>query len=282
MRTRKRRPLIVLFYGIAIIVAVTVLLSARFMSGFTLFFEERSAVDSITICIKMVSSFRGDSFHLLYDSIRSRYPNVPIIAVDDSIAPKNIAMQKYLTDEHFSLFLLPPRVGVSASRNYMLERVRTPFYMNMDDDMIFTNATDLLAIVRRLKGPFSPDILTLGVEQHDKIMSYQHTFSFIKSCAQRDAGAAGLMHTDGKVFRRTFPERRVQSLTVYLEPRGDPEVDTCAPVDIGMNIFVAKTESLKRLKWNPSIHQYDHELFFLRAHAFGLKTESCPDRKSVV
>jgi hypothetical protein len=212
----------------------------------------------------------------LYDSIRARYPNVPILAADDSVIPKNIGLQKYTADKQFSFFSLPPNVGVSASRNYMLERVNTPFFMNMDDDMIFSNATDLLKILKILKGTSSPDILTLGVEQHSKIVSYQHIFKFTKSCKQHGTTEVRLTHNLGKSRSRTFLKGRAQPLVAYLEPLPESKEDVCVPTDIGMNIFVAKTESLRRMEWNPSMSQYDHEFFFLRAKLFGLRIESCP------
>ena len=43
-----------------------------------------------------------------------------------------------------------------------------------------------------------------------------------------------------------------------------------------MNIFVGKTESLRAVKWNPLVYQYDHEAFFLRLKMAGLSVESCP------
>jgi GT2 family glycosyltransferase len=51
-----------------------------------------------------------------------------------------------------------------------------------------------------------------------------------------------------------------------------------SPADYVFNFFIAKTEALRRVRWDEQFHaSWEHEDFFLSAQKAGLKTVYCPD-----
>src|SRR5262249_48067864 len=68
-------------------------------------------------------------------SIRKYYPKVHIIVADDGFEPALRNDVEYIR--------LPTDVGVSAGRNALLERVKTPYFLLTDDDVEFRPQTKI-------------------------------------------------------------------------------------------------------------------------------------------
>lgn len=71
----------------------------------------------------------------LLESIRLYYPRIEVIIVDDSTEPRPLDKCTYLT--------MPFDSGASAGRNFALKHVKTPYFVTVDDDFIFTERTRL-------------------------------------------------------------------------------------------------------------------------------------------
>jgi len=87
----------------------------------------------VTLIIKTFD--RPTCINKLVYSIRTRYPNVPIIVADDGKQPAKIRGTKHLRMSYDS--------GVSAGRNLALNHVDTPFVVTLDDDFVFSEKTKL-------------------------------------------------------------------------------------------------------------------------------------------
>ena len=89
---------------------------------------------------------RPDDLDRLIRSIRRFYPELPILVGDDGLEPSPRDDVEYLR--------LPPDIGLSAGRNAMLEHVRTPYFVLLEDDFEFSRRTKiekLVALVDRGK-----------------------------------------------------------------------------------------------------------------------------------
>jgi len=91
--------------------------------------------DATTICIKTFE--RPDSLDQCIASIRHRHPTVKIFVCDDSRKPR------WIVPGADRVFVKPFDSGLSAGRNHLLAHVETPYVMMLDDDMEFTDETDV-------------------------------------------------------------------------------------------------------------------------------------------
>ena len=94
----------------------------------------------VTLIIK---TFEREPCLLPYiKSVREFYPGLRILVADDSrqIAETEEAMSAI---NNLSYFALPFDTGVPAGRNFLLDHVRTPFFIVSDDDNRFSNQTKL-------------------------------------------------------------------------------------------------------------------------------------------
>jgi hypothetical protein len=72
----------------------------------------------------------------LVESIRRFYPTTRIIIGDNGDRPANVS------DDHLTYLRLPFNIGLSATRNRIVEHVQTPYFWLLDDDFEFTPETD--------------------------------------------------------------------------------------------------------------------------------------------
>lgn len=163
----------------------------------------------------------------LVRSIQRLYPAMPIIVVDDSREPRAIAGTE--------LVRLPFDSGVGAGRQAGLERVATPFVLNLDDDFLLYRGTRLGAALDALR--LYPELDLVGGRVIDLPLLISHDFR-----------AAGLFPT--KAQPKIAPGTRF----------GPVEVLDKVP-----NFFLARTEAVRAVGWNPKLKRLDHADFFTRA-----------------
>ena len=107
----------------------------------------RHLLDDLTAVIKTFQ--RPRSLDRLIASIRRFYPELKILVGDDSFVPSPHHNVDYLR--------LTPDVGVSAGRNALLERIETPYFLLLDDDLEFTAET----VIQRLMAPVAEGMIDL-------------------------------------------------------------------------------------------------------------------------
>ena len=93
--------------------------------------------DDVTAIIKAFE--RPDAVVNLYNSIRKFYPELKIIVIDDSREAMDIA----IFDENVEYIHTEFDIGLSAGRNLALSKVKTKYFLLLDDDFLFTNNTKL-------------------------------------------------------------------------------------------------------------------------------------------
>ncbi len=99
---------------------------------------ENELVAQTTAIIKAFE--RPEALRRLVRSLRSFYPEMPILVLDDSFTPSPPLPGVTRIDS-------TPDIGASAGRNRLLSRVTTPLFWQLDDDFELTKQTrfELLA-----------------------------------------------------------------------------------------------------------------------------------------
>ena len=181
--------------------------------------------DKLTAVIKTFE--RPKTLRRLLKSIRALYPGLRIIVVDDSKAPVESAGVETLT--------LPYDSGVSVGRNAALERVTTDYLLLLDDDFIFNRHTRVLPVLRKL-------------EQHTEIDIIGGDVIYLPFYRRIDYQQATLYPTNA---------------TPVIEPGS--EIGGLVIMDKVANFYIARTASLRRIRWDPLLKRMEHADFFTRA-----------------
>jgi GT2 family glycosyltransferase len=205
----------------------------------------RVELSKVTAVIKTFE--RPKCLDRLVRSLQRYYPQMPIMVGDDSFNPHPRRDVDYTK--------LPSDMGLSAGRNALLARVRTPYFLLLDDDLEIRRTTTL----EHLLAPVADDSLDIaagdylrckrkfGLFTRRRPQPYHGTFLLEKNRLQLVAGA----RSQANGF------------------------EWC---DLVHNFFVARTSRIRDLGgWNAELMLDEHEEFFLRAQRFGLRVGFCRD-----
>lgn len=163
----------------------------------------------------------------LVASVRAQYPTLPIVVVDDSRLPRPLPGVETIT--------LPFDSGVSAGRQAGLDRVRTRYVLVVDDDFVFYRGTRLAPAVARLDRNPQIDILGGALVDLPQLRVRRPPFGNIFATTAEPVLPIG-SHVGGLVV--------------------------CNKV---ANFYVARTERLRLVGWDPALKRIDHADFFTRA-----------------
>jgi hypothetical protein len=176
----------------------------------------------------------------LVASIKRLYPALPIVVVDDSRVPSRIVGVETIA--------MPYDSGISAGRNEGLRHVTTPYVLVLDDDFVFYRHTGLMPALRLM-------------ERH----------------AQIDIMGGQLV--DLPFYRaRRLPEGEIfPTAATPLAPLGS-FIGGLRVVDKVPTFYIARTDRLAVVPWDPQLKRIDHADFFTRALGV-LTTVFKPDLK---
>lgn len=209
--------------------------------------SNQSIEDNVTIIIKTFE--RPDCLTRLAKSIRKYYKRIPILVIDDSEYPMSP-----LPAEITAYYHLPFDSGLSYGRNFALEKVQTKYFFLCDDDMVFTEDTDIEKMYKLLeKGVF--DIVACNVVDHVRNTKLRLGVNLWGGNMEIENGT--YIHTYGK------PRCYKNGLPVY---------------DVVLNVFMASKEKIGLKAWDEKIKiGYEHSDFFLRAKMKGFISTVLPD-----
>jgi len=140
------------------------------------------------------------------------------------------------------LLRLPYDTGLSEGRNILLQHVETPYFVLLDDDFIFCEQTRL-ELLLPLVASGAVDILGGDIISNGKSMRY-HGWLWIHGTT--------LYHKHRKV-------------------NGSPVL-----CDLIMNFFLANTDTVRNVGWDPEQKMFEHQDFFLRCKDAGLRVGFYP------
>lgn len=188
---------------------------------------ERAAVaQRVTMAVKTFE--RPETVRRLVRSARRVFDGRIVIA-DDSRVP--VAFD----DPRVDVLPMPFNSGVSIGRNAALDAVTTEFVFVTDDDIVFTALSDIAGAVAYLDD--NPEVDVVGMLRVEVPRWYAMSH-----------GADGL-----------YPGSRPPL-------RGFGELIDGLPVQVKLEqLYLARTASIQRVRWNENIRMVDHNDFFSRA-----------------
>jgi len=182
-------------------------------------------LDNLTVLIKTFE--RPKELDRLIKSIKCFYPSLKILVADDSRRPCIRRDVEY--------YELPYNIGLSAGRNFLLNKVMTKYFALFDDDHVCTKNTKLCEMISILE--HNPIDLVGGDFINEGI---------IRSCFQ------GIYEINNGILVQHIGKNKgkVNGYPLY---------------DVVHNFFVARTELVKNILWDENIWcGREHADFFLR------------------
>lgn len=186
-----------------------------------------SPLDTSAITAVIKTFERPHACARLVASLKRLHPALAIVVADDSRAPTPVPGTTHIA--------LPFDSGVGAGRQAGLDRVETPFVLNLDDDFFAWRGTNLAAAFEALMR--YPQLDLIGGKVIDLPLFITHDFR-----------AATLFPTAARP--KLPPGSRL----------GPVEILDKVP-----NFFLARTEAVRAVGWNPELKRLDHADFFTRA-----------------
>ena len=188
--------------------------------------ERPSLADDVTICVKTFE--RPETIERFVRMARKVFDG-RIIVADDSRTPWRS------DDPLVDVLELPFNSGVPFGRNAALAEVKTPYVIIADDDLVFTRATH-----------------------------WKNSILFLEQNPDVDAVAATLVELPKWYSLKTDS---AELLTGHAPPKipfgtliGGLAVQRKTP-----QVYLARTESIRKVTWDEDLRMVDHSDFFSRA-----------------
>ncbi|CAM9282947.1 unnamed protein product [Lampetra planeri] len=172
---------------------------------------------------------RYDKLRKLIASIRRFYPDITIIVADDS---EHVEM---LREPGVEQYIMPFAKGWFAGRNLAISQVMTKYLLWVDDDFLFSENTKLERMVEVLEKT-SLDLVGGVVGKN----AFQHKLTVVPGGSDGDC-----------LYRHSGS---------YHKLDGFP---SCTLVDVVVNFFLARTENMRRVSFDPQFSRIGHTEFFI-------------------
>ena len=214
-------------------------------------------MEEITFVIKTLE--RPYCVLRLVKSILKYYPDAKILIADDSEQSCKKAIAKKYADNNIAVFELPHDCGLSYGRNFLVDKVKTEYFVLLDDDFVFDCHTDISAGLNVLK---EKDLDIAG--------------GYFRNYPKRDFRFDSLKYTARLLIRGVrkynyigFVAESPDEVSVKYYTNRFPAFER---VDIVHNFFIAKTNVIRdRCRWDDAIKIHEHTPFFIKAKRQGLK-----------
>jgi GT2 family glycosyltransferase len=184
---------------------------------------------NITFIIKTFE--RPDALKNLLVSINQFYPKNRVLIADDGKIPYS----EPLENDNMEYFKLDYDSGLSYGRKFLVNKVDTKYFLLLDDDYVFSRETQIEEFERILST--NNDIHMVGglVINYGEVPIYYHGCLEIKQ---------DILYHHRKQHKMIINEHKIY--------------------DIILNFFLAETEKVKSILWDPDLKVLEHEDFFLR------------------
>lgn len=206
-----------------------------------------SSVDFSRLTAIVRTCERPASIERLIRSLRRYYPQLKLLVADDSRRPAAVAGADWIK--------LPADVGVGAARNAALARVRTPYFLLLEDRLELTRRSQIERLLELVAGS------RLDIAAGD-CLRCQRRFGIFTSRTPEPVHATFEFTADGLTLR---PGHRLGA-------------DGILSVDLAHNFFVGRTDKIRAMGgWDPQLLVDERVEFFVRAGRFGLRVGVAPE-----
>ncbi|XP_030649686.1 beta-1,4 N-acetylgalactosaminyltransferase 2-like, partial [Chanos chanos] len=184
----------------------------------------------VTVATK--TFLRYKELNVLIESIRKYYKDIKIIIADDSLNPERV------NGSNIERYIMPPAQGWFAGRNLAVSQVTTKYFLWVDDDFQFNSETKIESFVEIMEAVPELDIVGGAVNNN------QFYFKLVYESGDMEEG--GCL---SRVFNTTH-----QALPSYPH---------CSLVDGVVNFYLARTDSVRRVGFDPVLNRVAHSEFFM-------------------
>jgi len=206
-----------------------------------------SAADCSQLTAIISTANRPKSVRRLLQSVKKNAPELRVLVADHSHEPR--------LPKGVDSVKVPPGVGRASALNALLSRVRTPYFLLLDDRLQLTDDTQIQPLLELL----NEDKLDLA--GGDLIGCTRRLWFFVRRSAQP---GHGLLDFAG------------DQLT--LQPGHRTIGEGYAWCDFVHNFYVARTNKVRNLGgWDPELEDNECEEFFVRAQRQGLRVGLAPE-----
>uniref|UniRef100_A0AAY4BQR0 Glycosyltransferase 2-like domain-containing protein n=1 Tax=Denticeps clupeoides TaxID=299321 RepID=A0AAY4BQR0_9TELE len=184
----------------------------------------------VTITTK--TFLRYKELRALIKSIRRRYPDMKIIIADDNFDTEKVE------GPSIEQYFMPPSQGWFAGRNLAVSQVTTKYFLWVDDDYEFLDQTNIEKFVEIMEAVPDLDVLGGSVDggRFYFTLEYEEGDEEEGGCLSRNQG--GKYHNI-------------------------PGFDHCFLTDGVVNFFLARTDSVRKVGFDPQLRRVAHSEFFM-------------------
>lgn len=161
-------------------------------------------------------------------SVRKFYPEMPILILDDG------RYEICYCDANVYYLKIPTNAGVSRSRNLAISMIKTPYVFLTDEDIQFTDSTNLTEMLRLL-------------------VSNDHLMMVAGAVDNRNTYAATITH---------IPKTPDYEVCQYDDAKHKRPYEGCHISHRGLMSYVGKMSMLKDYKWNATKVMGEHTQYF--------------------
>ena len=206
-----------------------------------------SAADLSQLTAIISSANRPKSLRRAITSLRRRLPELKILVADHGSEPR--------VPKQVDGVKVPPGVGRASACNALLSRVRTPYFLMLDDGAEVTSETQIEPLLELL----TTDKLDIAAGD---LIGCRRRFWFFTS--RKPQPGHGLLDFAGNQLTLRSGHRTIG--------------DGYAWCDFVHNFFIARTSKVRNLGgWDPELENDECIEFFVRAHRQGLRVGLAPE-----
>jgi hypothetical protein len=212
-----------------------------------------SSADFSRLTAIVHTSERPGSVDRLVKSVGWLYPQLRVLVADDSAKPQPITGADSVK--------VPAGAGVSAARNALLSRVRTPYFLLLEDGMELNRRSG----VERLLELVATNKLDIAAGD---VVACRRRFGLFTS--RKPMSAHGAFEFEADTIRITPAPQA--SRGVY------PHGSDVLPCDITHNFLVGRVDKVRGIGgWDAQLQVDERVEFFFRACRYGLKVGVRPE-----
>ena len=217
--------------------------------------------DKLTIGIKTFCRPKVLDWNLSQWINLNLFKNINVIIADDSFKEykkKNkIIIQKYkLLNNNINYLDISENTGLSFGRNEIVKNCNTKYILIIDDSRSFNLQTNIPKMLNFLE-ELNYDLVAGKISERNKIHS--HYTGIIKKISHKN-------NIPNVFLRKLEHSERIKYSKLKI-----------FKTHICLNVFIAKTDILKKFKWKDELKMGEHELFFYILYKNNIKCFFSPD-----
>ncbi|XP_059928922.1 beta-1,4 N-acetylgalactosaminyltransferase 2-like [Gadus macrocephalus] len=186
--------------------------------------------DQVTVTTKTFMRYK--ELKLLIRSLRQYYKDMTLIVADDTHEPEKII------EENVLHYIMPGGQGWFAGRTLAVSQVTTKYFLWVDDDFLFTEKTKIEDLVEVMEATPALDVVGGSVDGNQ--------FYFSINYDEGDGVTGGCLEKKNN--------RRFHSV---------PNFPQCHLVSGVVNFFLARTDAVNRVRFDPKLKRVGHPEFFI-------------------